>query len=87
MAIVFGLVGIAAQCGAWAIRAQEAASAAARVAIADSDDAARDVAFIISGSGATVTINRAGGWITVNVSEATPWGFSISGVAVTRDQD
>lgn len=87
IALVLGFLGMAAQYGVAAIRAQEAASAAARIAIADTDDRAREAAWRIVGGDARIGIVRDDDWIRVSVVDPGPMGLEASATAVVRAQD
>jgi Flp pilus assembly protein TadG len=87
VAVLLGVIGVATQVGLAAIRAQDAASTAARMAVTDSEGEARAVAREIAGDDAVVTITRDGSWIEVTVTEPAPWGLSGRGSAVARAQD
>jgi Flp pilus assembly protein TadG len=86
IALLLGVIGVAAQAGVAAVRAQEAASVGARVAITNSDENARDAAVSIAGPDSTATVVRDGPWIRVTVSVPGPWGLDARANAVTRDQ-
>ncbi len=87
MALLLGFIGVATQYGVAMVRAQDAASASARVAITDSNGMAREAALTIGGDGASVDIVRDGEWIRVTVEDAGPWGLVVRASAVTRAQD
>lgn len=86
IALLLGLIGVATQAGVACVRAQEAASVGARVAITDSDAEARDAALTVAGSGATAVVVRDGQWIRVTVTVQGPWDLDARATAVTRDQ-
>ena len=86
IALLLGALGAAAQYGVALIRAQDAASAAARVAITDTDARAREAAVRIAGDDAEVGIVRDGEWVRVTVVEPGPWGLDARAEAVTHDQ-
>lgn len=86
IALLLGLIGVAAQAGVASVRAQEAASVGARVALTNSDGDARDAAETVAGPGATATVARDGGWIRITVSVPGPWELDVQATAVTRDQ-
>lgn len=87
IAVLLAVIGVAAQTGIATVRAQDAASTAARVAITDTDAVAQAAAWRVAGTDATVGIVRDGRWIRVTVSEPAPWGLVARGTAVARAQD
>lgn len=87
IALLIGCLGVTAQYGVASVRAQEAASTAARVAIADTDTRAREAAWRLAGNDARVEIVHDGDWIRVSVVDPGPWGLEASATAVTRAQD
>lgn len=87
MALLLGFIGVATQYGVAMVRAQDAASASARVAITDSNGMAREAALTIVGDGASVDIVRDGEWIRVTVEDTGPWDLVVRASAVTRAQD
>jgi len=87
VAILLGILGLAAQYGIASVRAQHAASTAARIAIVDTDARALEVAQRIVGEDAAVEIVHDGVWIRVSVVDPGPWGLDASAMAVARDQD
>ena len=87
IALLLGLLGIATQYGVALVRAQDAASAAARVAIVDSDAEAREAGQAVAGSDASVDVVRDGEWIRVTVWDTGPWGLVAQATAVTHAQD
>ena len=86
VALLLGAVGVAAQVGVALVRAQEAASIAARVAVAEGDEQARDAAREVAGPTATVRLWHDDGWIRVEVADTGPWGLIARATAVSRDQ-
>ena len=86
IALLLGLIGVATQYSIALVKAQDAASAAARVAITDSDGVAREVALAIAGEGASVDIVRDGEWIRVAIEDDCPWDLVVRASAVTHAQ-
>lgn len=87
VALLLGVIGVATQYGVTFVKAQEAASAAARVAITDSNGSADKAAQAIAGEGASVSIVRGGEWIRVVVEDSGPWDLVVRASAVTHAQD
>lgn len=87
VAMLLGLLGAAVCHGVAMVKAQEAASAVARIAIVDTDSNASDVALAIVGADARIDILRDGEWIRVTVADRGPWGLEARATAVTRVQD
>ncbi|MCJ7827244.1 MAG: TadE family protein [Demequinaceae bacterium] len=87
IALLLGLLGVTAQHGVALVRAQDAASVAARIAIVDTEAEAREAALAIAGDDATIGIVRDGVWVRVTVSDPGPWGLVARATAVTRAQD
>jgi len=87
IAVLLASLGVAAQLGIAAIRAQDAASMAARIAITDGDAEARAAAWRVAGTDADVRIAHDGAWIRVTVEDSAPWGLVARGSAVARAQD
>ncbi len=87
VALLLGLLGLTARYGIESVRAQDAASTAVRVAIADTDARALEAARRIVGDDARVDIVHDGDWIRVSVVDPGPWGLEASATAVARAQD
>ena len=87
VALLLGAVGVAAQLGVALVRTQEAASLAARVAVADGDEQAREAALEVAGATASVRLWHDDDWIRVEVTDSGPWGLVARGTAVSRAQD
>lgn len=86
---IIGLLAFILGAAAWgvtAVRAQGAASVAARVALTEGDAAARSVGAEAAGAGAQVWVQRDSGWIRVTVVAVGPWGVPIRASAVAKEQ-